>query len=106
VAPEIDLLTSGRQLGAGTIGHDDRQPIGHGVAALDGQDFVLVLDDGSYDLDAFHWSKDSSNWFEGEQKPIRFVITKLTAKTFHHENQQISIRAAFWLASIRLFCAI
>jgi hypothetical protein len=29
-----------------------------GRAALDGQDFVLVLDDGSYDLDAFHGDKN------------------------------------------------
>lgn len=29
-----------------------------GRAALDGEDFVLVLDDGCYDLDVFHGGKD------------------------------------------------
>jgi hypothetical protein len=29
-----------------------------GRAALDGQDFVLVMDDGCYYLDAFHGDKD------------------------------------------------
>ena len=28
------------------------------LSALHGQDFVLVLDDGCYDLDCFHWVKD------------------------------------------------
>jgi hypothetical protein len=30
-----------------------------GGAALHGEDFVLVLDDGGYDLDAFHGHKDN-----------------------------------------------